>query len=113
MLLCNNLAVSFGPKVLHAFFEKERSNLSQILGPARFLPSPVNFERNASGIKLVERDCDKEKCEWLSLPWRLALDALVSKQAEIDPVPFDLYCSTGHNVVERYCINVFCVVSIL
>ena len=31
------------------------------------------------------------------------MDSLICRQSEIDPVPFDLYCSTSSNVMKRYC----------
>ena len=77
--------------------------IADILGPSRFLPSPVKVEQTPNGIKLLERDGEKDSRMWLNLPWRIAMDSLICRQSEIDPVPFDLYCSTSSNVMKRYC----------
>ena len=61
-----------------------------ILGPTScVLPGTIKVENTVSGIKLLEnteQSGPEKGGKWLNLPWRLALDGLLSQQAPVSPV---------------------------
>ena len=50
------------------------------------------YPEAAEGLKLADPSIDYTTAEWATLPWRIALVAMLESQYPLNPIPFDYFC---------------------